>query len=271
MKKAILVFTTSLFIIPFVSNAQTQGQPSPSTAPKIDTTKPFLKQIWQSASTTFSGTPNSFYAQFISPTPTTALIDLELFDQDGKQVAQKSWDNVLVNPQGSISGSSTPALYKLTGPSRLSPGVYTWKAATFSPGWKEKYNWYDSAAHFYVVSSTTISFNDDITPSGMWQQQATTTEGNPNYISIDFQNGTKSGGVNLMFAVIDSKGHIIDSKIFNDVYYGPGYTTGKAMHTSTALKPGTYHWAVGIFSTDNIKMYGWYVTDTTFTVIPSQS
>lgn len=215
--------------------------------PAVDSA--YLYSYSETASSTFPNDITTFTAQFRSRTrPLNALVDIELFDQTGKQLLQKNWDNVTLTTSSSTN-------YSLTSPRNLSPGVYTWKAAVFTPGWKEKINWYDSVTTFAVLGTTTNSLPSAYI-GGLWQKDSLLTEGRAQYLVAYFDTPADSTGTNIQVDLFDAHNNIVFEKSWDEVYLGKDYHSSKSV-TSPSLSSGEYHWGIALFSTGRKQLISW--------------
>jgi hypothetical protein len=85
-------------------------------------------------------------AATVRPSATVAaLIDLEVYDEAGKLVYQRYWDNQSLQPE-------TPGTYtaRWTIPSWLPSGTYTVMVGVFQPSWNGLFLWNSNAASFTV-------------------------------------------------------------------------------------------------------------------------
>lgn len=231
--------------------ASTASAATASSTPSKPLDTGLLYASHQTATTIFPKQLNTFTAEFrASTTPITALADIELFDQNGKQLLQKDWDTISL-----VKGSST--IFSLTSPRNLAPGVYTWKASLFTPGWKQQINWYDSAATFAVLGTTTsTSTSDRALLGGLWQKDNKLRSGESQYISANFNTPDQSVGTYIQFDLFDADNNIVLEKGWDNTYLGYGYDTTKTI-TTPALDPGNYHWGISIFTVGRKNLKAW--------------
>jgi hypothetical protein len=81
-----------------------------------------------------------------SGSATTALVDVELYDQDGAKVHQQVYDN-----QTFAAGQTRTFTPTWRVPAGAATGTYTVKVGVFKPGWGVLYHWNNSAAQFAVT------------------------------------------------------------------------------------------------------------------------
>jgi hypothetical protein len=81
-----------------------------------------------------------------STTASTALVDLEIYDQAGHKVYQKWWNN-----QAFAAGQPRTFNISWLIPTTDATGTYTVKIGIFKNGWSALYNWNNGAAFFAVT------------------------------------------------------------------------------------------------------------------------
>ena len=69
-----------------------------------------------------------------------ALVAMEVYDQSGNRILQRSWDNRSFTTNLRRRFAATWVV-----PAGLAPGTYTIKVGVFSPGWGTVYSWNDNA------------------------------------------------------------------------------------------------------------------------------
>lgn len=235
------------------------------TAPTIPNTTAYLNTSYETASTTYGGQSITFYANLSTTLPSViTLVDLELRNEAGKAVAQKSWNNVII-----LNTNAPTNTFSLRSPPNLDPGVYTWKVGLFTPGWKEQINWYDNPQSFAVVSTTTQSFSTTSTAilSGTWQKSSTMHEGNSNYLSAEFASTGFGDTVMVEMDLFDNTNALVAHKTWDYVTIPARQNVFEALRTPV-LTAGTYHWGIGIFSPQRKQLLTWYDSPQSFTVDP---
>ncbi|MDQ3065193.1 MAG: PA14 domain-containing protein [bacterium] len=91
------------------------------------------------------------YARFSSPTTDNqVLLDLEIYNSAGQQIAQQSFDNVFIPRTGTASYQD---VYNIVLPANLSDGQYRLAVGIFTPGWQQLITWNDNALSFNVQAS----------------------------------------------------------------------------------------------------------------------
>ena len=76
---------------------------------------------------------------------TTALVDVEIYDQNWNKVYQRFWDNQSFTANVTRSFGTTWNV-----PAGAATGTYTVMVGTFGPGWNGAYSWNANAARFVV-------------------------------------------------------------------------------------------------------------------------
>lgn len=127
-----------------VTVAAPQPTPAPEPTPEPDPTETSFVTSAR-ATNTKAGSSTSIRAYVTASATTRVLVDIEVYDANGKRVYQRWYDN-----------QSLSADYQKTfrtswrTPRSLPAGTYTVKIGIFSPGWQELLEWNDRAATFTV-------------------------------------------------------------------------------------------------------------------------
>ncbi len=91
---------------------------------------------------------NFLYAKFSSPnTDNRVLLDLEIYNSGGQQLAQQAYDNVFIPRTGTASYQD---VYKIAIPADLPDGQYRLAVGIFTPGWQQLITWINNALSFNV-------------------------------------------------------------------------------------------------------------------------
>jgi hypothetical protein len=91
------------------------------------------------------GKPITVSASVRADRPSSALIDLEVYNAAGLKIHQRYWDKQSFSAGVTRTFSST-----LTIPANLPTGTYTVKVGVFGPGWNGLLKWNNAAATFTV-------------------------------------------------------------------------------------------------------------------------
>lgn len=116
-------------------------QPNPEPEPAEATLKTSAR-----ATNVRAGNSTAIRAYVTSNVTTRVLVDIEVYDANGKQVYQRWYDN-----QSLSAGYQKTFRTSWRTPRNLPPGTYTVKVGIFSPGWGELLEWNDRAATFTVT------------------------------------------------------------------------------------------------------------------------
>jgi hypothetical protein len=117
-----------------------------ATSTRVPSQPSFTTSATTSPSSVTRGANVSMTASVKSATPSTALVDVEVYDMSGAKVFQQIWDNQSFN-----TGQTRMYSANWTVPLTMTPGSYTVKIGVFSPGWTTLYTWNNTAAVFTVV------------------------------------------------------------------------------------------------------------------------
>jgi hypothetical protein len=117
--------------------------PTPTAAPPAQPT-------WTLAARTSAGAVRrggsiKVTARVTDSKSTTALVDIEIYDQNWNKVYQRFWDNQSFTANVTRSFGTTWNV-----PAGAATGTYTVMVGTFGPGWNGAYSWNDNAARFVV-------------------------------------------------------------------------------------------------------------------------
>ncbi len=250
-----LIITSATFgVITTQANAAT----TKTVAPKA----PYMLSKSEDLTSVSLGATNTFHARFVSPAGTTkVLVDFDLYDQNGKRVGNTFQDNV------SITASTTDIhnVFTFTSPQTLLPGVYSWKVGIFKPGWTGTIAWYETVLSFTVTSKSVLKNPTTVTLGGVWTPDSILSVGSAAYISAQFRNGNSPSHISPDFLLFDSKNNIVAERYIDDVWFDPLDLVTRS-HTSGALKAGTYHWSVAVFSPGKTTLYAWFDSIKTFKV-----
>jgi hypothetical protein len=191
------------------------------------------------------GTTIQISATFISQTPSSVSLDIEVLDSSNSRAFQQTFTG-----QAFVSGQSRTYTATWSIPSTQHSGTYTVKTGAFSSDWLTGYGSNDSAAQIKIGS---LTFSMSATPS--------TTQVSPGgNLSIVGRFTPSLNATNLTadIEVLDSA----NRRVFEQLFLNQNFTAGQITTLTANWSPprtlprGTYTVKMGVFSSDNSVSYG---------------
>jgi hypothetical protein len=195
-------------------------------------------------------------ASVSSGAATTALVDLEVYDQKGTKVFQKFFDGQAL-PAGQVkefSASWTPSV-TVTG------GTYMAKVGIFAPNWGAVYAWNDKAADISVTnpSPPNLSSSVSLTPG------PSVVAGNQVSVTATIGSATALA-VLVDVEIYDGRGGKVFQKAFDNQNLAAGSSTDFSAAWTAPSTPGAYTVKVGLFSPGWGTLYTWNDSAASITV-----
>ncbi len=137
---AVLTFPQAALAAPNYHASDTAKQASAKAKAKKQDNVVVLDGAWRDG--------NFIYARFSSPnTDNLVLLNLEIYNSSGQQIAQQSWDNVFIPRTGTASYQD---VYKIALPANLADGQYRLAVGIFTAGGQQPISLNNNALSFNV-------------------------------------------------------------------------------------------------------------------------
>jgi len=179
------------------------------------------------------------------------IADLEVYDSNGHQVAQKFYDQ-------SVAGGASQQFTLAWTPSVA--GTYTLKVGLFSEGWASVLQWTDQAATITVgAGGGGGGGGTGGTPTPHFVSATANptqgTVGTPETLSATISNSGGTSNFVTDLEVYDSGGHLVAQK-----FYDQGIATGGSQNFAVTWTPsanGVYTLKVGLFTEGWTQLIEW--------------
>lgn len=203
------------------------------------------------------GQMNRFTAAFTSDDPTEVLLDVELWDAEGKRVHQTFWDKKYL-AHGNVLN------FSVNSPADLPRGTYTWKVGIFSPHWGGVIKWHDLVQTFSLINEG----ERDPSTGGMVSlgsvTHASTTGATSTMISAHLTtNDAPSRQMLVDVEIYDEDGTRVVQMYWDNVQVP---AAGLTRTLQADLDPGMYRVAVGLFSPGWHALHHWEDSAFTFSI-----
>ncbi|HYE59876.1 MAG TPA: hypothetical protein VEA18_01690 [Candidatus Kapabacteria bacterium] len=184
----------------------------------------------------------------------TVLVNIELYNEQGTKVAQRSFDNVMLRAGSSVEYWLSPAY-------NLPNGKYHYSVSIFGQNWNGLQRWYDKVQTFTKNGNTkstnqVLSITSDVVRVG-----------NPEHkISVFIHSGNVPTGASVVTEVYNTEGKKVASRSYPNIVINENKTKTFELYTPDTMGRGMYTFKVGIFSPDWGTLYKWEDNAGSFTI-----